>query len=74
MITVLTISTTNAMMLLWFILIGVGIIVVFHFIGKASDVFNHQELERQNDIRDRWYEERDKAVEELEREINDRRH
>lgn len=54
-------------MLLWFALIFVGIVVIFWLIGKASDSFNKAEMERQEDIRNRWYDERDKAVEEAER-------
>lgn len=58
-------------MVIWFLLLGVGIILVFKFIEKALDRWNEQERERESDIRDRWYEERDKVMEEVERHIKE---
>lgn len=50
------------MMLLWFALIGVGIIVFFWIVGKISDAFDRQERKMRADLEDHWYEERDKLI------------
>ena len=50
------------MMLLWFALIGIGIIIIFWIVGKISDAFEEQDRKFYEDIEDRWYEERDKLI------------
>lgn len=49
-------------MLLWFGLLGIGIIVFFWIVGKISDAFARHEMKMEADLRDRWYEERDKLI------------
>jgi hypothetical protein len=48
------------MMIIWFIFIGIAIIVFFWVAGKMSDAFDRQERKFRADLEDRWYEEQEK--------------
>jgi hypothetical protein len=50
------------MMLLWFALLGLGIIVFFWLVGKLLDAFDRQDRKMRAELDSRWYEERDKAI------------
>lgn len=50
------------MMLLWFTLLGIGIIVFFWLIGKMLEAFDEQDRKFYTELEERWYEERDKLI------------
>lgn len=52
------------MMLLWFTLLAVGIIIFFWLLSKLLAAFDRQDRKIEAELNNRWYQEREKALEE----------